>query len=193
MNPGSDPTTTSAQLLERAKAGDRAALDALIRLYLPRLRRWARGRLPAGARGVLETEDIVQETAMKAVQQLDRLDLRAEGALQAYLRQALKNRFIDLYRGEERRPVQEELPSDVPAAAPSPLETAIGSAALERYEEALASLSEDDHQAIVLRVEMCWGYDEIATAMHKGGASQARVMVSRALDRLARKMRHERR
>jgi RNA polymerase sigma-70 factor, ECF subfamily len=192
MNHGSD-LTTSAQLLERAKAGDRAALDALIRLYLPRLRRWARGRLPTGARGVLETDDIVQETAMKAVQQIDRLDLRAEGALQAYLRQALKNRFIDLYRGEERHPVQESLPGDMPASAPSPLEAAIGAAALERYEEALATLSEDDQQAIVLRVEMCWGYDEIATALHKGGASQARVMVSRALDRLARKMRHERR
>jgi RNA polymerase sigma-70 factor, ECF subfamily len=192
MNRGSD-FTTSAQLLERAKAGDRQALDNLIRLYLPRLRRWARGRLPTGARSVLETEDIVQETAMKAVQQIDRLDLRAEGALQAYLRQALKNRFIDLYRSEERRPVQESLPSDMPAASPSPLEAAIGSAALERYEEALASLSDDDHQAIVLRLEMCWGYDEIATAMHKGGASQARVMVSRALDRLARKMHHDRR
>src|SRR5919106_2656264 len=106
MNDGSGPTT-SAQLLERAKAGDRAALDALIRLYLPRLRRWARGRLPTGARGVLETEDIVQETAMRAVQQIDRLDLRAEGALQAYLRRVLKNRFIDLYRGEERHPVRE--------------------------------------------------------------------------------------
>lgn len=192
MNPGSDPAT-SAQLLERAKAGDREALNALIQMYLPRLRRWARGRLPAGVRGVFETDDIVQETAMKAVQQIDRLDLRAEGALQAYLRQALRNRFTDLYRGEERRPVRGELPSDMPALAPSPLETAIGSAALERYEEALESLSEDDQQAIVLRVEMCWGYDEIATAMHKGGASQARVMVSRALDRLARKMRHERR
>ena len=130
---------------------------------------------------------------MKAVQQIDRLDLRAEGALQAYLRRALKNRFIDLYRG---------------AGAPSrPGIAARGHAggravaarsgdrhrSAERYEEALASLSEDDQQAIVLRVEMCWGYDEIATAMHKGGASQARVMVSRALDRLARKMRHERR
>jgi RNA polymerase sigma factor (sigma-70 family) len=198
MNAGSesDPTTSS-DLLARAKAGDREALDALMRLYLPRLRRWARGRLPAGRRGMLETEDIVQDTIRKAILHFERLDLEAEGALRAYLHRALTNQFITLYRDEHRRPIEEGLPDDSaqapPAKSPSPLESAIGEEALARYEAALNALPEDDRKAIVLRIELCRGYDEIAAVLQKNGASQARVLVSRALDKLAREMRHGRR
>jgi RNA polymerase sigma-70 factor (ECF subfamily) len=196
MDPGSDPTT-SRQLLARAKTGDRDALDALLRLYLPRLRRWARGRLPAGTRGVLETADIVQETVQKAVQHFEHLTFEAEADFQAYLRRVLTNRFNDLYRQQRRHPVRADLPDDSahapPALSPSPLESAIGAEALARYEAALNALPEDDRRALVLRIEMCHGYDYIADTMKKGGASQARVMVSRALDKLAREMRHGRR
>lgn len=41
-----DESPSSLTLLERAQAGDRAALDPLIARYLPRLQRWASGRLP---------------------------------------------------------------------------------------------------------------------------------------------------
>jgi hypothetical protein len=37
-------------LLARAQAGDREALDLLIIRFLPRMRRWAHGRLPPFAR-----------------------------------------------------------------------------------------------------------------------------------------------
>jgi hypothetical protein len=37
---------SSLTLLERAQAGDRAALDLLVARYLPRLQSWASGRLP---------------------------------------------------------------------------------------------------------------------------------------------------
>jgi RNA polymerase sigma factor (sigma-70 family) len=191
MNAGSD-SATSPQLLERVKAGDESAVGDLIDRVLPHLRRWARGRLPARARGMIETQDVIQETIIRAVRHIGRLDLREEGALQAYLRGALAHRFIDLYRKAARDPIETGLSSQAEDQAPSPLEELIGTRAVQRYEAALAALSPTDRQAIVLRIELGWEYDEIATAMRKNGAAQARMMVSRALDRLAQGMGHVR-
>ena len=66
------PTTELSELstlvlLDRAKQGDGEARDALYHRYLPRLQRWARGRLPIYARGALETDDLVQETLLKTL------------------------------------------------------------------------------------------------------------------------------
>ena len=57
-------TESSLALLERARAGDRQALETLTARYLPRLRRWASGRLPRWARDLADTEDLVQETVL---------------------------------------------------------------------------------------------------------------------------------
>jgi RNA polymerase sigma-70 factor (ECF subfamily) len=183
---------TSAQLLQRAQAGDQEALTALIEAYLPRLRRWASGRLPGGARELVDTCDVVQETVIAAIRNLHRIEIRGEGAFQAYLRRALANRLTDLYRRAHNHAPHEEVGSQVPSLAPSPAEEAIGAEALARYEQALACLSETDRQAVILRVEMCCDYQEIADALQKSGVGHARMAVSRALTRLAREMRNAR-
>lgn len=182
---------SSLALLERARAGDAAALDELLQRYLPRLRCWATGRLPAAARDLLDTADIVQETVVKAVRNLPHIEIRHDGALQAYLRQALTNRLRDAYRRANRRPSDTALKSDLPAESPSPLEHAIGEEAMQRYEEALARLKAKDREAIILRVELCYRYDEIAQMMSVASADAARVMVGRALARLSREMRRD--
>ncbi len=97
-------SVTSSAVLDRARAGDSDALDALVQAYLPRMRRWASGRLPAAARGMEDTEDVVQDTVIAAVRNLDHVDVRGAGALQAYLRRAVANRLTDLYRRHARRP-----------------------------------------------------------------------------------------
>ena len=58
---------SSLELLERAKAGDAQALDLLIARYVPRLQRWASGRLPGWARDLADTQDLVQETVVPGV------------------------------------------------------------------------------------------------------------------------------
>src|SRR5688500_19892281 len=52
---------STLNLLQRARAGDADALDALIGRFLPRLQRWATGRLPGWARDLADTHDLVQE------------------------------------------------------------------------------------------------------------------------------------
>lgn len=186
------PLDSSVELLRKAQSGDGEALNGLLTRYLPRLRRWASGRLPAGMRTMLDTNDLVQDAIINSLRNLDSMEIRTEGTLQAYLRRAVNNRIIDLYRRSARRPMRGELPEDAESFATSPLEAAIGAEALESYERALAALSDGDREAIVLRVELGFDFDEIAIQLGKPSADAARMAVSRAITRLADEMRPKR-
>ncbi|MGH9140961.1 MAG: RNA polymerase sigma factor [Vicinamibacterales bacterium] len=182
---------SSIELLAKAQSGDGDALNTLLTRYLPRLRRWASGRLPAGMRTMLDTNDLVQDAIINALRNLGSLEIRTEGTLQAYLRRAVNNRIIDLYRRSARRPVRQEMPEDAESHATSPLEAAIGAEALESYERALAALSDGDREAIVLRVELGFDFEEIAAQLEKPSPDAARMAVSRAIGRLAEEMRQK--
>src|SRR5262245_38739187 len=109
------------ELLARAHGGDRAALDVLMARYLPRLERWASGRLPANARSLFDTVDLVQETLLRVIDGLDRVEVRTRGGFQTYVRQAVLNRIRDEIRWSRRRPGQIEVPESLPDPSPSPL------------------------------------------------------------------------
>jgi RNA polymerase sigma-70 factor (ECF subfamily) len=183
---------SSFALVRRAHGGDAAARDELCARYLPRLHRWAHGRLPASARGALDTVDLVQDTFMQVLQRLDEFEARHEGAFQGYLRTTLMNRILDEIRRAQRRGPAESLDLDAPGRDPSPLEEAIGSETLQRYEAALERLSAGDRDAIIMRIEMGCGYAEIMSALEKPSLAAAQMTVSRALVRLAKEMSCER-
>lgn len=197
--PGDPPPTVSAvpvldpeatvELLSLARSGDEAALNRLLERCLPPLRRWAHGRLPPFARDMQDTGDLVQDTVIAALRRLDGFEARREGALQAYLRQALANRITDVVRQHLRRPVPTEVSEQLADAGASPLELAIGSENHQRYEAALSRLRDEDREAIVARVELQYGYEDLAVALGKPTANAARVAVTRALRRLAEEMR----
>ena len=191
--PGSgEPLLVTQELLARARDGDRAALDALLARYLPRLRRWASGRLPGFARSLLDTQDLVQETLARVVQGLDRIEVRGPGGFQAYVRQAVLNRIRDEVRWAARRPGPDGVPESIPDLAPSPLENAIGADVLERYERALARLDEDDRQLLHLRLELALDYQEITAMTGRPSRDATRMAIQRALARLAGEMGLER-
>jgi RNA polymerase sigma-70 factor (ECF subfamily) len=175
-------------LIEQIRAGDKSALDRLLRRFLPLLTRWASGRLPRGARDLSDTEDLVQETIISALRHIDHIEIRGEGALQAYLRRAVLNRIRDELRRHGRRGLAETLDENVRAKEDSPLEIAIGNEALERYEAALSRLSAGDREAVIARIELGQTYAEIASALGKPSTEAARMAVNRALARLARLM-----
>ena len=176
------------QILLRARAGDSDAVELLCARYLPRLHRWARGRLPRGARSTVDTGDIVQEVLVSVIKRLQVFEPRDEGAFQGYLRQALANRLIDEGRRTVTRPAASPLDSAWPSNGPSPLEIAIGREGMERYERALDKLKPEDQRAIIARCEWGMSHEEVAQAIDKPSANAARVAVHRALVRLAREM-----
>lgn len=183
-----DRMDATASLLERVRAGDRDALNLLLERYLPLLERWATGRLPPFARSLTDTGDLVQETLIRAFKTVDRFESRGEGALLAYLRQAVRNRITDEVRSHMRRPAASTIDTAHPDEAASPLEMAVGSELLDRYERALQQLRAIEREAIIARVELGYSYDELATALNKPTAGAARLTVTRALARLARLM-----
>jgi RNA polymerase sigma-70 factor (ECF subfamily) len=158
--------------------------------YLPRLRRWAHGRLPAWTRSAIDTEDLVQETLARVAGRIDLFEPRHEGAFQGYVRQALLNRIRDEVRRASGK-FAETLGSARPSPAPSPLEQAIGSELLDRYEAALLRVKSEDREAVIARVEMGLTWSEVAEALDKNSNESAQMAVKRALVRLAREMSHE--
>lgn len=186
--PPRDGEEPSLELVRRAQRGDPAALEILLGRYLPRMRRWAKGRLPAWARMNVDTDDMVQDALIRTCERIAEFEPRGEGALQAYLRQALRNRITDEVRRSRHRPVGGEVLEAHPDISPSPLEEAIGEEAMASYERGLASLDEGEREAIIARVEMDMSYGEIAAALGKPSPDAARMAVSRALLRLAEEM-----
>lgn len=182
---------STLHLIERARAGDREAMERLFARHLRPLQRWARGRLPKWARDVADTDDLVQDTLARTFRTIGVFEPRRVGALQAYLRQAVLNRIRNELRRANRHPHAPDL-EDIEGievdGAESPLEQAIGREALARYERALQRLTADDREAIIARVEMGYSYDEMAAALGKPTAEAARKAAGRALARLAQEM-----
>jgi RNA polymerase sigma factor (sigma-70 family) len=185
---GSTGVDSTVDLLARAKAGDREATDRLFARCLPALRRWASGRLPRWTRDLMDTDDLVQETVVRAFKRIDSFESRHDGALQAYLRQAVVNRIRDEIRRTKRSPTAVELDENQGDGGRSALDLAIGHEAVERYEAALARLRPEEREAIVARVELDGSYQAVAEALGKPSADAARMAVSRALLRLAAEM-----
>jgi RNA polymerase sigma-70 factor (ECF subfamily) len=186
-----DPDS-SFELIQLAQGGDADALGRLLQRYLPALRRWAHGRLPRYARDMSDTQDLVQEAITRTLLNFKKFEYRGDGALQAYLRQAVLNRIRDEARRVGRRPFHDDLNENIRDKGTSPLERAIGTQAIDRYEAALAALDPSDREAVVARLELGYSYEEIALLVGKPTPDAARMAVARAIKRLADMMsRHE--
>lgn len=183
------PTDSTIELLTRARNGDREALDRLFARHLKPLQRWASGRLPRGARDIVDTDDLVQDTLLQTFKRVGVFEARGVGALQAYLRQAVRNRMLDELRRKGRRPEGTSLNGLEPADTPSPLQEAIGRETAENYERALARLKAEDRDAIVAKVELGLNDAELAEMLGKPTRDAARKAAQRALVRLAEEMR----
>jgi RNA polymerase sigma-70 factor (ECF subfamily) len=195
MGPGSTPSagsgrsTTTLALLQRARGGDREALDGLFARLLPSLRRWAHGRLRRGAQD-LDTADLVQHAMVGALRHLDRFEPRRRDALRAYLRQAIRNRVTDELRRRGRRPPQVSLDKADLAAEPglSPLGRLLSREQEERFHQAIESLPTEDRELVIARLDLGYSYAQIALACGRPTADAARMAVHRALLRLAEEM-----
>jgi RNA polymerase sigma factor (sigma-70 family) len=184
--PRSSPSPESTvALLARARAGDQAALDEVFARAIPLLRRWASGRLPRWARGVVDTDDLVQETVISTLKRIDIFEYRVDAALQAYLRQAVMNRIRNEIRRVTRHGTPDALDSATPDSGLSPLEELIGKQEVEAYDEGLAQLEPAEREAIVGRVELGLTYQELAEAMGRPSPDAARMAVGRAMLKLA--------
>ncbi|WP_395373906.1 RNA polymerase sigma factor [Marinicella sp. W31] len=181
---------STATLLLRVKEGDEAARERLCTLYLPILSRWAHGRLPEYARDTSETDDMVQLSLMKALDKLETFNPVREGAFLAYLRKILLNNIRNEIRKVSRQGNKVDLSDHVEIVdeQSSVVEKAVGAEIIEKYEKALTHLNEQSREAVMLRVEFGFSYLEVAAAIDCNSANAARMIVTRALIKLAELM-----
>lgn len=185
-----EDTSNSRELLRRVQAGDSTAANRLLARYLPVLYRWAHGRMPRWARGILDTADVVHDAALQTLRHLPTFVPTGDGALLGYLRRSLANRIRDVFRQAAHRRPAVACDESLADPADSPLKITIDGQNRARYLRALKRLRPADRMAIVARLELGYSYEQIALVLHKPSTQSARLAVRRALLRLARHVEH---
>jgi RNA polymerase sigma-70 factor, ECF subfamily len=193
-SPGTEPlraeprVDSTADLLIRARDGEDRALNQLFERYEPVLRRWAHGRLSAAMRDLRDTDDLVQETLIQAFTHLEQFEYRWEGAFLAYLRMILWNQIRQAARKSKVRPHGEPIADRHIDSGQTPLEIIIWTEMMEHYETALLELSVDQREAVIMRIEFGHSYESIARELARPSANSVRMLIVRALARVARSM-----
>ena len=184
-----DPCSSSSEgrLLARAREGSRSAVDALFARYGSWLRRWARGRLPAWARGAVTTSDLVQDTLHHTFARLGGFKSKQTRALRIYLRRAIENRIRDELRQVTRRrditvATEPVVPSD--AGAPQHRQL-LDHESWRRYLDGLERLPARDRRLIVGRTELGYSFRQLAVVERLSSPDAARMALQRALLRLS--------
>jgi len=164
------------ELVQRQGAHDAVLTDSLFERELKFLKRWVKGRVPRSLE--LDEDDVVQEALTHAFRRMRLLGAPPEGAMQAYLRQAVMNQIRDEVRRKGRPLANEDEPvPDMPIGPDV---------------EALDLLSERDRELIRARIEQGLSYEQIARLFELPSADAARVSVTRAIQRLAENIRDRR-
>jgi RNA polymerase sigma factor (sigma-70 family) len=131
----------------------------------------------------------VQDTLLQVFRRIDHFEPRGNGAMRAYLRQALHNRILNVRRDATRRPMAASLDDhDVAGDMPSPLDQFLSDEERARYVRALNELRAEDRDAIVGRIELGYSYEQLSAVLGKPSADAARMVVRRAVVRLAEAM-----
>ena len=185
-----DDLESTADLFGRIRAGDVRARETLLRRYWPILKRMAHGRLPLRARGLADTDDLVQSTLISAFNHVEQFEPRRAGAFHAYLRQILANKVVDVIRQVNRIPDHEPIPDSFADGGRSPFEEYIGKEQLAAYEAALEKLNPQQQEAVIMRVEFGFTYPVIAREIGSPSANAVRMLIERALVTLAKAMKH---
>jgi RNA polymerase sigma-70 factor (ECF subfamily) len=137
---------------------------------------------------MVDTDDLVQVALIKALDKVKGFEPRREGAFLAYLHRIVLNSIRDELRRAARCPGRFASNHEQGSDDPSLLEQAIGREVVLAYEAALTTLPELQQEAVVMRIEFGFTFPEIAEALGKPSANAARMVVSRALVRLAEVM-----
>ena len=177
---------SSAALLLRARGGDASALAAIFEDQLPRLRRWARGRLRWWVRSAADTSDLVQDAVAGTLAKLDVFQPRSRRALATYLQTAVRNRIADQHRRAARWICSE--PADtLPSRERTPLDQAIDAETRQRYLTALGTLTRRDRELVVAHLELEYTHAQLACMIGRT-PNAARMALTRAMVRLAERM-----
>jgi RNA polymerase sigma-70 factor (ECF subfamily) len=198
----------SEDLLQRAKAHDQAAIDALLEQHLPGLRAFVRLRSGALLRQKESNSDLVQSVCRDVLENLGRFEHGGETGFKQWLYRTALRKIADRYEywGAKKRAGGREVPIDPSSSSRgsvssagdeqllgayrafcSPSQHAIAREELERVEGAFERLAEDQREVILLAKIVGLSRVEIAQQLGKSEGA-IRTMLSRALADLAEQL-----
>ncbi|MFK7741973.1 MAG: RNA polymerase sigma factor [Planctomycetota bacterium] len=157
---GGSPDATS-QLIRKAVAGDRAALEELADWLHPLMATWAHWQLRNATHFASSAEDLVQDVWLQMLPKLTSLrahprSRRMTPALLAVMRRALRNRVIDVRRAAARRAMgtlhDGDDNAELAASNTGPLTQAVRTERRLVIERALARLSVRDRVLYTKRI-----------------------------------------
>jgi RNA polymerase sigma factor (sigma-70 family) len=196
MEPGSQPPTDpTLELLERWRAGDRAALDRLVAEVLPWLQSEVRFVLGNDHSGIHDSLDVVHTTALNFLTWGPRFVPKSVAQLKALLRRIATNEVIDQRRRRSRG--GPHLESMLAASAsfsgfgPAVASAAQPSRVAERNEDsnwvrlALQFLDEEERQLLLASEVERQDWATIARELGLANADAARMRCARLKPRLA--------
>jgi RNA polymerase sigma factor (sigma-70 family) len=181
---------STADLVSKARSGDRSAENEIVRRNLPELKQYARGRLPVAARSGSDTEDLVQDTMIQAWKRLRTFDPSRRGGFQAYLRTSLRHRVCDEVRRSIRTPQTAPM-EDTPDQGPTPHDVIAARETVASYRRALGTLRPNYRALVQAHIERDWTHEQIARMFDKPTVNAARVALGRAVARLLAAMARE--
>jgi RNA polymerase sigma-70 factor (ECF subfamily) len=135
-----------------------------------------------------DADDYVQIALLRTLRRLPYLRLGDQTTLQPYLRRVLSNLVHDRARLAGRRPPLLPIDDDM-LTVPSSQEDALRAAeTFDRYRAAVASLTPRERAALTARLHRHWDYARVARSAGCPSEGAARVMVGRALAKVASRM-----
>lgn len=154
--------TPDHDLIRRARAGDRDALAHWLRLALPAAAGLVATRLPRHRRGD-ELDDIVQETALRAVGSIDRL--RHAGQARSWLCGIALNVLEEHRRREARRRNVMQTDTDHIERTEAPAAVAEGTHTIDALQAAIDELPEAHREVLMMKYAAGLRYRDIAEAL----------------------------
>jgi len=174
------------ELMERARAGERAAFDQLVGRYQRRLLRLVLRLL----RDQAEAEDVVQEAFLRAYRALPRF--RGDAAFYTWLyRIALNGARNAILKRRQRGGPQGVMPSQLPAPVGeigTPESMLVSKQVMQTIDAAMDALPLELRTAIALREIEGLSYEEIAQIM-ECPLGTVRSRIFRAREAIARRLR----
>jgi RNA polymerase sigma-70 factor (ECF subfamily) len=196
--PHDHTSENSSELAQRAAAGDRAAVDALIERHLPELRAFVRLRAGDALRRRESTSDLVQSTCREVLTHLERFQFPDESAFRRWLFVTAQRKIADRadhYAAQKRAAareerlaseagVQDEQLANCYRRFSSPSRRALVRDEIEQLERAFDALTEEQREIVTLAHVVGLSRAQIAEQVGKS-ENAVRIVLHRALARLA--------
>ena len=169
-------------LVDRARAGDEAALSELYQSYFPRVYRYILARTG----NTHDAEDLAEEVFMRVLEAIERFQWR-EAPFSAWLFRIAHNAVISQRRKETARGKTGPLTDGLPIDSDGPDELIERRLVLNEVMEAAKRLPEAQRQVIALRFGAGLSVAETARAMNKGEGN-VKVIQHKAIGKLREMM-----